>query len=38
MDRDDGQQCAPGGELGCGDPSRRTQIGGVQTQPAPHGL
>ncbi len=38
MDHGDGQECAPGGEPSCGDPSLCTQTRGAQAQLAPHGL
>jgi len=36
VDHSDGQECALGGQLGCGDPGRRAQTKGVQAQPTPH--
>jgi hypothetical protein len=38
VDHGDGQERAPCGQLGCGDPSRHAQTGGAQVQLAPHKL
>jgi len=36
VDHNDGQECAPGGQLGCGDYGSCTQTRGAQAQPVLH--
>ncbi len=38
MDHGDGQERAPGGQSGCGNPRRHAQMRGVQARHAPQGL